>query len=503
LAGTDYAGKPFWSSDSRSVGYFADGKLKRIDLDGGSVQTLADASVAGGGAWNRDGVILFSPVPFSPILRISATGGAPAAVTRVETPRQAGHGSPHFLPDGHHFLYYVRGGPEARGVHLGQLEGTESRRLFDADSAAVYAPSGTLLFIRQGTLFAQTFDPVRLELSGNPSPVAEQVAVTLRGAPALSASAAGSIAYRTGSAVVQQQFVWFDRSGKEIGKVGDPSGSLISGSLSPDGRRVALTREVNANMDVWLLDLGRGVLTRFTSDAADDIFPIWSPDGDRLVFSSNRKGGVHDLYQKSATGAGREELLLTTPQTKFATDWSPDRRFLLYQSLDPQMRWDIWALPMDGDRKPFPVVQTNFEERGGQFSPDGKWIAYESNESGRFEIYLQPFPGPGAKSQISTGGGLQVRWRRDGKELFYSSPDGRLMAVPMRLSSNSQAFEVGSPVPLWTTRIESAVQGGVQGGRAQEYIVSFDGQRFLMNTLVELAASPITLILNWNAGSRK
>jgi len=504
LSGTDHAVLPFWSPDGRSVAFFADGSLKRINIDDGSTQILAIAPAPRGGAWNRDGTILFAPSPGSPILRTSASGGEPTPVTRLESPSQVGHSFPQFLPGGRHFLYYVRGTPEARGLHIGQLNGSEPRRLRDADSAPLYVSSGQLLFVAQGTLFAQNFDPVRLALTGAPSPVAEQVMVNaLLNLPAVSASSGGAIVYRAGTARGdQRQFIWFDRSGKEIGKVGSPDSATVLGpAISPDGRRVALYRTESGNTDVWLLDLARGVLSRLTSDTANDIFPIWSPDGRSIVFTSTRRGSF-DLYQKLATGARSEELLLASAQPKIPTDWSRDGRVLLYHSPDPKTSADIWALPLDGDRKPLPVVRTNFEERDGQFSPDGKWIAYQSNESGRFEIYVESLPGPDAnvsgKSLISTNGGSQVRWRLDGKELFYIALDDRLMAVPIEFASNSQALEVGTPVPLFATR----VGGAVQYANRQQYMVSPDGQRFLMNTLTEEATSPITVILNW-VGAQK
>jgi Tol biopolymer transport system component len=296
--------------------------------------------------------------------------------------------------------------------------------------------------------------------------------------------------------VDQRQFIWYDRSGKEIEKVGNTASNGSSPSLSPDSQRVALQRTVSGNSDIWLLETSRGLLTRFTFDRASDIYPIWSANGSRIVFGSVRSGGVYNLYQKPVTGAANEELLLATTQNKAATDWSSDGRFLLYRSPSAKTGFDIWALPMSGPRdaqeqRPFPVVQTNFEERDGQFSPDGKWIAYQSNESGRFEIYIQPFPGPGGKSQISTNGGAQVRWRRDGKELFYIALDGRLMAVP--IAPKGDVLQAGTPAPLFATRVGGAVQFD-----RQQYVISPDGQRFLMNTVTEDARfSPITVILNW------
>jgi Tol biopolymer transport system component/tRNA A-37 threonylcarbamoyl transferase component Bud32 len=500
LAGTDGAFFPFWSPDSQSVGFFAEGKLKRVDVDRGAVQILAEAPAGRGGSWNREGTIIFTPNALqSPILRILATGGTtPSAVTRLETTKETNHRFPQFLPDGHHFLYYVLGTAESHGVYVGDLDGSRARRLIDVDSAPVYESSGHLFFVRQGTLFAQEFDVARLELKGNPFSVAERIGTvnTAAGSAAVSASSVGPIIYRTALAGGQRQFLWLDRSGKEIGKAGDPL-DVFSPSISRDNRRVVFYQAINNNFDVWLLDLGRNVLSRFTSDAAADLDPIWSPDGRRIAFRSNRKG-AYDLYIKPATGPGSEELLLASGQDKRTLDWSPDGRFLLYADLDPKTGIDIWALPIDGDRKPFPVVRTNFEEDIAQFSPDGKWIAYQSNESGRYEIHIQPFPGPGGHTPpVSTNGGAQVRWRSDGKELFYIALDGRLMAVPIRIASNAQTIEAGSPVPLFATRVGGALF--LSGIGNQQYDVSLDGQRFLMNTIIEEAPSPITVILNWKA----
>jgi Tol biopolymer transport system component len=501
LEGTDAASFPFWSPDSRSVGFFADGKLQRIDVDGGSVTVLANAVYGRGGAWNADGSILFVPNPSSPILKIPAMGGESVPVTRIQELQQQ-HVSPQFLPDGRHFLYYAIGASDASGVYVGVLGGWETTRVLPADTAAVYAPSGHLLFVRRGTLFAQEFDPVRLTLGGNSFPVAEHVAA-LTSVAALSASRAGPLVYRSSSGEAQRQLAWFDRAGKETGTLGDArSDTTWAPSLSPDGRRVAVLKDVSGNIDIYLLETERVGLNRFTVDAADDIFPIWSPDGTRIVFSSTRKGGLN-LYSKPASGTGNDELLLETPQIKTASSWSPDGRFLLYMSADPVTGFDIWALPMDGDRKPFPVIQSKANERLGQFSPDGKWIAYESDESGRYEVYIQPWSGSsgkgGGKVPISPTGGTQMRWRHDGKALFYIALDDRLMMVPIKFGSSGQDVEPDAPVPLFTTH----VGGAVQPFPRHQYVVSPDDLRFLM--VVErqgATASPITLLLNW-AGSRK
>jgi Tol biopolymer transport system component len=366
--------------------------------------------------------------------------------------------------------------------------------VLDADAPATYSSAGQLLFIRQRSLFAQDFDSVELTLSGNPFPVTQQIMIDPVGAifAAVSASAAGPIIYRAGIAGGQRQFAWFDRSGKMIGTLGGPDNTNPAGAtISPDGRRLALYRTVSGNTDIWMLDLVRVVLTRFTFDPAVEGNPVWSPDGKYVAFNSNRRG-VYDIYEKAVSGNGNEDLLVATPQNKAPLDWSSDGRFVLYRSPGVTTGFDLWALPVSGDRKPFPVAQTKFEERDGQFSPDGKWLAYQTNESGRTEIVVQPFPGPGSKLQISRNGGAQVRWRHDGKELFYIAVDGRLMAVPIRIASDGQSIEANPPVPLFTTRIGGAIQGTAK----QLYDVSADGHRFLMNTVTEAATPPITVILN-------
>jgi len=494
LAGTDGAAFPFWSPGGRSLAFFSDDdKLKRIDLDGGMVRVLANAGLPRGGAWNAADTILMAPLT-GPILRMPAAGGEPVAVTRLEA-SQSSHGFPWFLPDGDHFVYYATGAPEARGVYLADLESGTSRRLLAADAPAVYASQGYLLFVRGEALFAQALDPARRELVGSPFRVADNVAlgqVAASQVAALSVAASGAIAYRTGGEAERRQFAWFDRSGRQLVKLGEPDSAFpLSPSLSPDGRRLAMHRWVAGNTDIWILELGRGALSRFTSNAANEIWPIWSPDGRRILFSSNR-GGSYALYEKATDGTTDERLVQAAKAS--CTDWSPDGSLILFQTRELKTSNDIWVFPVGRGQAPYPLVRTDFDERGGQFSPDARWIAYASNESGRSEVYLQPFPGPGAKLPISVGGGAQPRWRRDGKELFFIGLDDRMMAVPVSLSVDGESAKVGAAVPLFPTN----VGGSLQVATGPQYFVSPDGQRLLMNTILEGApASPIALILNW------
>ena len=495
LAGTEGASYPFWSPDSRSIGFFADNKIKRIDLSGGPAQTLANTTPGRGGTWNSKGVIVFAPLDGA-LRRVSATGGQAMDVTRVDAPRQKNHRFPRFLPDGQHFTFYVRGAPGVEGVYVGSLDGTPPRRLFEADAAAVEYASGHLFFVRQGTLLAQSFDSNRLELTGASASVAERVFVEANAiGAALSVSASGAVAYRSATAGNQRQLIWFQRTGAEVRKLGTADSTELSHpELSVDGRRIAIRRTVNGNHDLWLLEEGRGTLNPLTFDPNVDDYPVWSPDGQRILFQSNRKGPV-DLYVKSLLGDQPEDLLLSTPDYKSPADWSRDGKYVLYRQTDAETGYDLWALPMDGKTKPFAVARTRAEERDGQFSPDGKWIAYQSNEAGRFEIYVQAFPTTLNRVRISPNGGAQVRWRGDSKELFYIDLDGQLMAVPLRLDSDTGTIDAGVAVPLFRPHV---VGGPVRAVNRQQYVVSSDGQRFLINTATnEVPPAPITLILNW------
>jgi serine/threonine protein kinase len=488
LPGTENAEYPFWSPDSRSIGFFADQKLKRLDIDGGAARVLANAPLGRGGTWSRDHVIVFTPNNSGPAFRIPAAGGKAEAVTKIEGPG-GNHRLPSFLPDGRHFLYWA-----GDGVYAAALDGSEQRRILEDVFKAEYW-NGYIIYERPGSLFAQRFDPVRFTMLGAASVVADQVLLG-----AWSVSAAGPIIYRTGAAKAdaQHQLVWFDRAGKPLEDINAGVAPTDLGmSLSPDAQHMAIVgRTLNADRPyLWLLELKRKTLTRFT-DMFPATYPLWSPDGLRLVFGHFDPKTVMDLYRKSADGIGKEEVFLRTHLNKAATDWSIDGRFFLYRSPDPKTAMDIWGLRLDTNEQPFPVVRTDADERDAQFSPDHNWIAYQSNESGRFEIYVQPFLGPGPKHKVSTNGGAQVRWRRDGGELFYVALDGNLMSVPVRVTPDTKSIDAGAAVPLFAARVSP-----VQFDR-QQYFVSADGQRFLINTVVEQATSPpITVILNYNPKS--
>src|SRR5918999_919260 len=496
LAGTEAGDQPFWSPDGRSIGFIAAGKLKKLDVSGGPAQTLSDA-VSVGGAWNRDGVIVFSRSSTEGLYRIPAAGGTPEPLTTLDKSRnEYVHAWPHFLPDGRHFLYVAGTSPrEKSAIFLGSLGSKQTRLLLNVESSVAYAPPGYLLYAREGTLVARPFNADRLELTGEAVPVVKQIGFTLGNARAhFSVSETGTLLYRTNTAAADTQLVWFDRAGKQLDTVG-AAGRYSDIRLSPDGKRVAFQRldpEKGAS-DVWVMELARGTTSRLTFDPANDGDAVWSPDGGRVVFSSMREG-LPNLYQKLSSGAGGEELLLKTEDAKFATDWSPDGRYVLYHALSRQ-RFDLWVLPLFGERRPEHFLRTDFQEVSGRFSPDGRFVAYVSNESGRFEVYVQSFPASGGKWQVSNGGGGSPRWRRDGRELFYLSADGKLMAV--EVDGSSDRFEAEVPAPLFEPRV-----GAISGD--SPYDVAADGRRFLVKVPVEeTAPAPVTVVLNWTADLKR
>ncbi len=469
LSGTEGAQQPFWSPDGRAIGFFAGNALKRLDPGGGAPQTLTTIATPRGATWGADNTLLFSPSTTSPLLRMSATGGEATALTTLE-PGHTGHRFPSFLPDGRQFLFYVQGSQDTADIYLGHLDGTAPVRLTAADFAGVFHPDGWLLWTRAATLTAQRLDLAQAALTGEPLNLADGVAVNGFNLSALSVSITGLIAYRTGAGQ-QRQLTWFDRAGTVLGTLGEPDATMSSLRLSPDGRRVAVFRTLQGNVDVWLLDGARS--SRFTFDAAGDAFPLWSPDGSRIVFRSTRTGGG-DLYQKTSNGAGEETLLVGSDQLKTPTSWSADGRFLLYHSLSPETARDLWTLPMTGDPEPVVVLQTPFDERFGMFSPDGRWVAYQSYESGRYEVYVRALIAPGAPDvsaatamsglwQISTTGGITPAWSPDGQELYYLDPAGNMLAAPVIATGNAPA--VGAPEVLFPTRIVGG-GGGHRSGPA-------------------------------------
>ena len=495
LAGTEDAIFPFWSPDSRYIGFFSNNKLKKIEVSGGPAQTLCDAQMSTGGSWSKDGTILFGSVAKKVILRVSAAGGEPVPVTTLdESRKETEHWYPVFLPDGRHFFYYGWNNNNSdTAIYIASLDGAERKLMMKNDSNVAYVSPGYLLFARGSTLMAQPFAASKLELAGEPFPVQENVTYTANiGYSNFSVSDNGVMVF-WGGTISSRQLAWFDRAGKQIATVG-PAGEYNDVVLSPDEKRAALQRVEGGNSDVWLIDLVRGVPSRFTFNPSSEDNPCWSPDGNMIALTSNREDKP-GIYRKNSSGAGAEELLANvTTILDDGIDCSKDGKYILFQTSGATTGSDLWVLPLFGDTKPYPVLQSEFNEVQGRFSPDGRWIAYASNESGRSEIYVQSFPPAGGKWQISSGGGAQPHWRRDGKELFYIAPDKKLMAVEVKAGAT---FEIGTPFALFQTRVANYTL-------PNRYAPSGDGQRFLVNSTVEEASqTPITVILNWNSTLKK
>jgi hypothetical protein len=409
---------------------------------------------------------------------VPAQGGEAVAATELDAPRQSVHGSPAFLPDGRRFLFFAGGGdPEAGGLYLGSLDGEPPRRLSAADRWGVaHLGPDRIVFLQQGALLAHRFDPERGVLTGDPVTLAASV-------EGFSVSATGIVAHRAHQDT-QTEMVWFDRKGSVLSRLA--AAGVNGPELAPDERRLVFDRVDEGKRDIWVSDLERGALTRFTTHVALDGYPVWSPDGSRIAFHSNRNGTI-DLWIKPSSGAGAEELLLEQPDSEWPIDWSRDGRFLLYQRSDLKKGWDLWALPMTGaDRTPVAVATTPFEEHMGEFSPDGRWVVYDTNESGRFEIVAQAFPQANERLPVSTVGGVEPRWSADGTEIYFVA-GGKMMVAPVK--AKGPTLEFGTPVALFSTQIK-------ENPFKFEYAVSRDG-RFLVNSVVaETSAPPITLILN-------
>jgi serine/threonine protein kinase len=513
LAGTEGSQSPFWSPDSRFLGFGIRNELKKIEVGGGPVQTLCSSKEpVGTGAWNRDGVIVFGTrFGSGPLHRVSSAGGVATDLTVVDSARgEVIHALPTFLPDGKHFLYLRMGLPGITGVYAGSLDAKpaeQSEQLILASGLGAPYVAGNLFFMRDGTLMAQPFDDVKLQLRGEPVPIAEHVATTgLTGT--FSVSPSGILAYRAGAAPVARfQPTWFDRQGKVLGTVGE-RGPDLGFVLSPDGMSATVRDAAPTQRgDIWRLDFTRGVRTRLTFRQSAGSTAVWSPEGSRIIFASGTN--FDTLYEKASSGAGDEKELLKKPgQVEYPTSWSRDGRFLLYETeLTPKTGTDMWVLPLEGDRKPVLMLGTEFNEGAGTFSPDMRWISYVSVESGRAEIYVRPFlagsngaSGPSGPSlgegkwQVSKDGGSgPPRWRADGKELIFSALNGSMMSVDV--SANGSAFQPGVPKQLF-----AAPEG--HGG---DWDVTSDGKRFLMGIapMQKVVDEPITVVLNWQAALKK
>ena len=478
LPGTEDASSPFWSPDSRSIAFSSAGELKRLDIFGGSPVVLA-ARIDRAGAWNAQGVILSTRL--ADLYRINATGeGEPMRVLQIPG---AWIGCPEFLPDAKRFLFCVFSGPpDIRGTYIASLDGHNPKRLSPAEDGAAWLAPDRVVFMQQRSLWTRRLDLNRLEWIGDAELIADSVGgrASHGGSSGFSVSADGRIAYRKQASITQ--LTWLDREGKPSGRPFDPdSNGLVAPELSPDGKRVAVDRTVDGNRDVWLFDLVRGGMTRLTNDRAADGYPVWFSNGSQVAFESNRKGDF-DVYVKPSTGHGEEQPLLELPGEQWPHDVSRDGRFLLYQNSG-----GVWALPLTGDdRKPISVATAAYN---GQFSPDGRWVAFGTNESGREEVVVQPFPRSFGRWQISTSGGWWPRWSPDGQELYFVG-DGKLMAS--RIRANGSSFEAEAPRFLFPVQVEGDAHSH------PEYAVSRDG-RFLVNQLLETTSNtPITLILNWH-----
>ena len=499
VPGTEGSNFPFWSPDGGSVGFFADGKLKRVDLSGGPVRTLCDAPTGRGGTWNRNGVIVFTPTGVLAVglFRVAASGGAPTQITFPDrAQKEDSHRWPFFLPDGNHFLYLamnLSGSKVMSSIYVGALDSHEKRFIMQAEANAAYAAPGYLLFYRDKTLFAQRFDAKKFEVGGEAVPVLTDIEYVPRIQRAVFASSGGGVlvAQKSSADNGTSQLLWFDRQGQQVGFATKP-GIYGNVSLSPNGKLVAAESldVATNNTDLWIYDLANGSAKRLTFDPAIDSTPLWSPDGARLVFTSDREQEFN-LYVKNADGSQEEKLIPQDGPDRFPEDWSPNGKYVLYQR-----GTDLWYVA-------FPELTATVFLKGGasaptvaRFSPDGKWVAYASNESGRSEIYVTSFPGAHGKWQVSNAGGVGPKWRSDGKELFYLSPDLKMMAVPVTQGAN---FDAGTPVALFQANPREMIATSERF----VYDVSKDGQRFLINTELKSGLTPMSVVVNWAAALNK
>jgi Tol biopolymer transport system component len=497
LAGTEGAQRPFWSPDGRSIGFFADRSFKKVDVNGGPVFTLAPGTESRGGTWNRDGVILFTPNARGPVLRVSADGGKVTEAT-VYGRDDATHRYPHFLPDGKHFLYLVRrGGGAGRGrnpeIRVGSLDSKDSKVVLNVASNVVYE-SGHLLYVREGALVAQAFDLDGLAVKGEPVTLVPDVLMDERFSRGVfSASGNGVLVYQTGKGQTLSALRWLDRNGAILETVGEPALFFNGGDpeISPDGRRAtaSIVDLRTGQTDIWIVDLASGTRRRFTTGPGSKEWCTWSPDGSRVAHSiSNPRGSGYDIVSKPIGGSEAEITLLSDPvEFQAPLGFSPDGTFFLFSKRKNE-RDDLWVLPLTGDRKPRPFLASPALEPIARFSSNGRYIAYQSDETGRFEIYVAAFPGPGSRWQISQSGGVEPRWSHDDQELFFFAPDNRLMAA--KVKTDGASFDVGVIQPLFQSR---------SMGFTYRYDVARDGKRFLLVAGLPQELSPITILTNWTA----
>ena len=492
LPGTERGTLPFWSPDGKSIGFFSDTNLKRLDIDAGAVKTLAtDAAVPLGGAWSSDGTIFYCGNPGGPIRKIKSDGTSPGEVTRVEAPLERGHYYPHLLPGGRRFLFYMSGNPETAGVYLGDLDGRKTR-LFASSTPAVYVEPGYLVFARDRQLLAQRFDAASGALSGDVITIG-----AVEGSTRLS-SAGSTIAYRTSAGDSgQRQLVWFDRTGKQLDRVVYVGNAAQGPAVSHDGRHLGVARFINSNMDIWTYDRTRAFWDRATFDPGDDIYVLFSPDDREIMYAGVRNGAPLAIYRRQLAAPPESEQLIIKPTLGgFPMDWSRDGRYMLFTRPSPGGGADILARSLDGDAEPFEVVATPANEGLSEFSPDGKWIAYQSDKLGNDEVFIRPFPGPGPDTRISPDGGIQARWNPKTNELYYVSADDWMMAVPVTLKADGTA-DVGKPAKLFHVNIGSTVRLKYR----TQYLVDPDGKTFILNSAVDAPdPPPIVLILNWKPG---
>jgi serine/threonine protein kinase len=486
LPGTDDADSPFWSPDSRHIGFFSHSKLKKIDPTGGQPEVICDAGADPGGAtWNRDGVIVFAPNWEGVLYRVAASGGQPVPVTEADKAHnETEHLFPEFLPDGRHFLFFVGGRGDA-GIHVGSLDSREHHIILRESSWAAYSETGYLLFGRSGVLMAQHFDAKRAQTSGEPVRILDAVESAPGGGYSFSVSRNGVLVYWAGQRFDPTQLVWYRRDGTRVGTLGSV-GPFRLPRMSPDGQAIAVTRLDGSG--VWLID-SRGVSTRLTFGELD-LSPVWASDGNGIIFASPREELPPNLFRKTLVGGSEEQRLMRSVVNSIPTDWSRDGRYVVYMTNELGTNWNIWAMPLADDRTPQPVLRSQFNEMDARISPDSRWLAYVSDESGKWEVYVQRFLSPGAKWRISTTGGNQPQWSHNGQELFYVASDQKLMAVPVQTGSS---LNPGPPKQLFQVHTAADFFG-------TEYDVSADGQRFLVNTLVgEKASEPLTVVFNWPA----